>query len=994
MDPIKLLKKEKKHLRRLKDISRAIYRRVALPEVSVYPSAEPVPPGEQYSLDYRAIRGKGIWGGVFGCAWFRVRGTIPESAAGRHVVLHINTGGEGAVYSGTEPRQAISLITSYIDRLQPGAGKSIIEISGCAEAGAGIELYIDAGYNGYYNFPFGRGIFHYAEICVADDGLRDYYYDYLCVASLLSVTDEKERRMKLEKALDESYAVLKARPRVRSSQELCAPNASAGKARMILEPLLSGRPEEGVEFTAIGHSHLDLAWLWPVRETKRKAQRTFTNQLNNAVRYPDYIYGASQPWQFEYIRDNHPGQYKALLGMVERGQMELQGGMWVEADMNIPSGEALIRQIHYGAGFFREEFGAEMRICWLPDVFGYNGNLPQILKKSGLPYFLTIKLSWNEHNRFPYRSFVWQGIDGSEVLVHMPPDDTYNSSGSPACARHAAGNYTERLQAPEALFVYGLGDGGGGPGEAHIELVSRQKSLDGSPRMIPGKASDFFERMEKYRGGLPVHRGELYLEKHQGTYTTQGANKYYNRRCEYALQDLEAFCALAWLRGREYPQDKIDRWWKEALLYQFHDIIPGSSITRVYEESRERYKAILEEVEAERADAAAFMRDGEDPGVFNPTGYSRTEYLRLDDGWYSAETEPYGFAVLEPVTDTDVVKYDGNMIENDCLRLRFSDDGAIVSAASKRDGFEYSGGRMNALRLYRDKWLYYNAWDIDWEYYKKPSRLLKAYRFETFADGPVVTRRQYYKHGRTTIAQDVSLRAGKPVVYFKTTCDYHETFRMLRADFDVSVRAPFVKCDIQMGSIERSTGNETAAEKAQFEICAHKYVDLSDGSHGISLMNDCKYGHRVKGNRMSLNLLRSPVYPDKTADRRHHSFTYALFLHEGGCGAETLAYSYALNKPLYRIDGVGRAFSVASTDDPAVIIETIKRAWSGDGVVVRLFESLGRPAVCRLSTAFDAGDAVETDLRENETRSVDPGRLSFAPFEIKTIKFRVKGYED
>lgn len=972
MEPIKHIRKERKHLRRLKQMRGNIYTKIGPLEVGVHPSCEPLPPGEQQNLDYRPIRRKSVWGGVFDCAWFRVKGVIPSAAQGKHVVVHINVGGEGAVYDGAEPASAITLVMSYIDRLQSGVGKSVIEISPCAKNGEKVELYIDAGYNGYYNYPFGWGIFHYADLCVVDDALLDYYYDYLCIASLLSVEEDRARRAMLSRTLDESFAALKN---------------SVAEAKAILAPLFDGKPDESVTFTAVGHSHLDLAWLWPLRETKRKAQRTFANQINNAARYPEYIYGASQPWQFEYIRDNYPAQYARLKKMAEGGQLEPQGGMWVEADTNLSSGEALIRQILYGTEFFREEFGREMKICWLPDVFGYNGNLPQILKKSGLPYFMTIKLSWNEHNRFPYRSFVWSGIDGSEVLVHMPPDETYNSAGSPACVRHAAENYTEREKAPVALFLHGIGDGGGGPGEAHIELVMRQTSLDRSPRVAHGTAEGFFEDLENYRGALPRYSGELYLEKHQGTYTTQGANKNFNRRCEYALQDLEALCTLAWTEGRKYPDEALDEWWKEVLLYQFHDIIPGSSITRVYEESKERYAIILKEIEAERLNVLGFLSDKSGvKSVFNPTGFSRCEYIKSEDKWYYAETLPYGFAPLSEALSPAGMQCGKDTLENELLALRFSPNGDIISLKSKEDGFEFADGSLNTLRLYRDKWLYYNAWDIDWKYYKKPSRILKAYKTESFIDGPRAVRRSYYRHGKTAITQETVLYAGCPVVYFETSCDYHETFKMLRADFDAAVRSDTVTCDIQLGSIERSTGNVTKEEIAQFEICAHKYVDVSDEKRGLSLLNDCKYGHRVKGNRISLNLLRSPVYPDKTADRGLHSFTYALYPHSGPCGVGTLKYGYMLNKPLQTVAGQININSIASTNNPSVVVETIKRARDGGGVILRLFESQGRGAVCGLETIFRYSKALETDLMENALGPARLEELQFTPFEIKTIK--------
>ena len=950
-----------------------IYIKVAPLQVGVHPSTEPIPPGSQDQLNYRLIHSKHLWGGIYDCAWFRLRGSVPTSSVGKHIVAHVNVGGEAAAYQGDEPKSAITLVMSYIDRLQSSVGKTVIEVAQQARPNQSVEFFLDAGYNGFYGYPFGWGIFQYADLCEVDDELLAYYYDYLCATSLLSVTTDTTKRIGLEKLLDASFV---------------AWANSVENARSILKPLFEGQPDETVSFTAIGHSHLDLAWLWPIRETKRKAQRTFANQLNNALQYPRYLYGASQPWQFEYIKNNYPQQYLALQQMAARGQLELQGGMWVEADTNLASGEALIRQIHYGKKFFLDEFGEDMKMCWLPDVFGYNGNLPQILNKSGLPYFMTIKLSWNEHNRFPYRSFNWYGIDGSQVLVHMPPDDSYTSAGSPACIRHAVENYTEREQAPEALMVYGIGDGGGGPGEAHLELINRQQSLAGSPRVNPGKAVDFFGKLEKYRDQLPHHQGELYLEKHQGTYTTQAANKQFNRRCEYALQDLEALCALTWQKGRPYPQEKLDGWWKEVLLYQFHDILPGSSITRVYDESRTRYETILHEIEIERKEVLAFLSDGRNPSAFNPTSFDRKEYIRQNNNWFQASLAPHGFAPLQELTPQNELHFTEETIENDLLRVKFSAQGDIISAISKKDGAEYANSRLNILRLYRDKWLFYNAWDIDWKYFQKNSTVLKAYRHETFIDGPTVVRRNFYKHCRSTLKQDVVLYPGRSIIYFQTTCDYYETFKMLRADFDLAIQSPSVTCDIQLGSIQRSTGDLTEIEKAQFEICAHKYVDLSDGERGASLMNDCKYGHRVKGNRISLNLLRSPIYPDKTADRCCHEFTYALFLHEGECSTETIKHSYALNKPVYLTMGGVDTVSMAQTDTPAVVVETIKRAYNGDGIILRLYESQGKSASCRLSTTFSYITAMETDLMENELSGIDLDRLKFTPFEIKTIKLK------
>lgn len=974
LEPEKNLKKEIIHLRRLKSIRQAIYKTIARLDVSVHTSDEPVAPGLQRDLKYDSISKKRVWAKVYGCAWFKISGLIPSDSDKKHIVVKINIGGEGAVYSDTEPVSAITSVMSYIDRLDAGTGKSIIEISDFASPGSILELYIDAGFNGYYNLPFGLGIFRYAYLCEVDDNLKDYYYDYLCLASLLSITKDTKRRKEINSLLNRSYVEHKY---------------SIASAREILKSQFDGITEDNILFTAIGHSHLDLAWLWPIRETKRKIQRTFAHQLNNSKKYPEYVYGASQPWLYEYIKNNYPQQYSAIKNMESHNKLELQGGMWVEADMNLSSGEAIIRQILYGKLFFKSEFNQDVQICWLPDVFGFNANLPQILKKSGLHYFMTTKLSWNEHNKFPHNSFIWKGIDNSEVLAHMPLDNTYTSAASPACARYGADNYPERHITPHALMVYGIGDGGGGPGEVHIELLKRQFALEASPKITMGKVIDFFKNLDFYRDMLPKYSNELYLEKHQGTYTTQGKNKNYNRRLEYALQTLEAISSLACQKGIDYPKKKLDEWWKEALLYQFHDILPGSSITRVYTESCIRYEEILKNINYEMDKILSFMKISEGLSFFNPTSFFRNELTKVDDTWYNVLIEPYGFGKACNITDSDI-SFTDDTIENAFISIRFSKDGDIISAIHKKTNKEYAAKRLNTLKLYKDKWLYYNAWDIDWQYYKKRSRTLKAYKNMTFKDGPCVVRRNYYKHNKTTIIQDVIIQSISPVIYFKTDCDYHETFKMLRTDFDVAVDSSYVSCDIQLGTIKRSTGNVTDIEKAQFEICAHKYVDLSDENNGISLLNDCKYGHRVKGNRISLNLLRSPVFPDKNADKSKHSFTYALFMHENKLGTDTLSYAYALNKPLEVLRYATENISIASTDNEAVVIETIKQSESGDGIIIRVYESQGKNAICSIKTALEYYEAVETDLMENEIHEIKINDISFSPFEIKTIKLKWK----
>ncbi|MGN1194232.1 MAG: alpha-mannosidase, partial [Acutalibacteraceae bacterium] len=718
-------------------------------------------------------------------------------------------------------------------------------------------------------------------------------------------------------------------------------------------------------------------------ETKRKAARTFANQISNINAFDGYVYGASQPWQFEYIKNTYPEQFKKIQECVKNGTFEPQGGMWVEADTNLSGGEALIRQIFYGKKFFKDNFGKTVKTCWLPDVFGYNGNLPQIIKKSGLDYFMTIKLSWNEHNKFPYRSFRWQGIDSSEVLTHMPPDETYNSCMSPACTHHAYENYPEKNEAKCGLIVFGNGDGGGGPSDVHVELMKRQSTLRNSPKVTAGKAESFFEKLSENKDLLPLYKGELYLEKHQGTYTTQGRNKRCNRLAEYALSDFEALAAFAYTKGYEYPQEKIDEWWKEVLLYQFHDIIPGSSVKRVYDECLTRYRTILSQIKSAKQEVLDYLSsEGDTCFAYNPNSFSKVGVI---DG-KQIKIEPFGFAEVKNAEKTDSLIATESIITNGLITVRFNTDGEIVSLKDK-DGKEFCADVLNRLKLYFDKPLQYNAWDIDWKYYLKDGKTLKAYRHETVKSADKITRINYYKHYKTEIVQRVSVSQGSDVVEIKTRCDFHELFKMLRAEFYPSVYSDTVKCDIQFGSIERSTENKTLKQQAQFEICAHKYVDVSDGKYGFSLMNDCKYGHRVKDGLISLNLLRSPLSPDRTiADKGFHEFTYAIYPHKDKCSVETLKRAYFLNKPILFFKGKNiPTSSIASTDNENVVIETIKKAYGKNAIIIRLFESQGEKAVTCLQTSFSFKNAKEVNLVEEGGRKVDISNLKFKPFEIKTV---------
>ena len=923
--------------------------------VSVAVTREPVPYEEKDRLGYRRILPGEVWARhVYDCGWFHVTGELPGNAPDdKNILLEVRIGGEGLVWGNNgKPVEMISAKMLPVDSLTVERGKTAVPLTGALTKRGKIDFYIDGGYNGsIFSAPFGVGIFRSARTVRIDPLWYDLYYDYLTALSLYSSLEKGEGGDILS-ALRAAYSA--------------AEKGDPVSARALLRPTLQAGPADFTLY-AVGHSHLDLAWLWPVRETKRKAARTFTKQLNLTERYPEYVYGASQPWQFEYLREHQPAVWARIEAAVAAGRLEPQGGMYVEADTNLSGGEALIRQFYYGKRFWREAFGKETRLCWLPDVFGYNGNLPQIMRGCGIDRFFTIKLSWNEHNRFPYRSFNWSGIDGSGVLVHMAPDETYNSDALPASARHAYENYSEKDVSREALYVYGVGDGGGGPGEGFIELLKRQSELRDTPKVVFSTAERFFDKLETYKEKLPDYRGELYLEKHQGTYTTQGRNKRYNRRTEYALEDLESVCAAAYLQGRPYPQEKLDAWWKEALLYQFHDIIPGSAVGRVYRESTERYEIMLREIDAEKRDALAFLcGEGDAALVYDPLSFSAAKPL--------------------PEKKDEKLSVDDEYLRNGCLTVRFLPDGEIASLRDAH-GTEYSAGYLNRLKLFFDKPLFFNAWDIDWKYHDREGKTLRAYRHELRETENAVTRINFYRHGKTRIRQELTLTAGSDCLTVCTEADWHETFEMLRAEFLPAVTADEVACDIQFGTIRRSACDKTPQEKAQFEICAHKYVDVSDAEKGFSLLNDCKYGHRVKEGLVSLNLLRSPVFPDPRADRGEHVFTYALYPHRGGLSRQTLRRAFELNKPGYAFRGDHGFAPLAAVDNPDVMITLVKKAYDEDAIAVRLYETQGRPAGAALHVKFAYRAAYETDLTEENGTPADPANLSFRPFEIKTLKF-------
>ena len=977
-----------------------IYKKIASLKPQGILSDEPIKWEDLDKSKFKNMRFMQKWADKFGCAWFRFTGTVPEAGKGKRVVARIKLQGEGLVYDKDgHVLQGITQVLSKGDLFHSTIGKQIVDISPCAEGGEEVELYVDAGFNGKLRFENMSAHLRRYDLAVMDEELNSYYYDYIeayfLMCKLLGDAEGMKdsdvgkaevysaRAKELDEGMKNAWKVFKEQ--------------GAAKAREALAPVLF-RPIDypAVTHYAVGHAHIDLAWLWPLRETRRKIGRTFANQLRNIKKYDNFIFAESQAQMFTWLKEDYPEVFEQVKKYVDEGRIELQGGMWVESDCNLPSGESWIRQFLYGKRYFKEEFGKDMKMCWLPDCFGFPATLPQVIKGCGMDYFMTIKIMSNTVNEFPHSSFKWKGLDGSEVLAHMEPAGDYNSGASPLAIFKSNKRNKEKESVPVCLLLYGDGDGGGGPGEGHIEYVSRmQKGIYGLAPVKPSKAIDFFEELEKYNDVIPEYDGELYYERHQGTYTSQAAAKLWNRRMENMLHLVELLGAEGKLRGVSYDRALVESIWKEVLLYQFHDVLPGSSIKRVYDESRERYKELYKQIQGVAAKLIDDMSSGESEEytAINPVDFARKEFIRVEDKWYSVDLPAMGAGKIAPVEHIDVssLTFGENTISNGLITITFGKGGEITSLFDVKNAKELvrEGQYFNKLTVYEDPFMYYNAWDIRMDYDKLKKHSLKLEGSDTYIDGVRVVRRNRYRFMDSQFEQTVALTLGDTLVQFDMDADWHEELKMLRADFIPSVFADKVKCDIQFGQIDRSTKNDTSIEQAQFEVCAHKFVNLDGEDYSLALFNRCKYGHKVKEGMLSLALLRAPRFPDPECDRGSHHISYALYPHkEKFEESDVKARAYCYNNVVMLRKANFEEKCPVGVEGDGVILETVKVAEDEKGIVARLYEYKGKETKAKVSFA-SKGAAFECDMLENKKGKAELSKLAFKPFEIKTLYFEL-----
>lgn len=1010
---------------RLLALKRITYKRIVELDCSYIKDVEPIAYDNilKRQTEFKTIKKGETWGKAYDCAIFHIWGKIPENYKDKNLFIVFDFEGE-AFYldENFNPYFSVNSRLSIMDYFQFSWNLRIRKLTEIEKEKGFIDCYLDASFNGKIIQPFGKARFFSAYISQCNEQLREYYFDYLHFSYLYCSLENEKLRRKLLDILNESYYLLKK-----------SNFSNILEARQLLSQayhLSNNKPT--YEISAIGQAHLDMAWLWPLRETKRKSVRTYINTINLIENYPFYIFGTSQPQQLEWIKQLYPKIYDKIKTYILKGNIELQGGMWVEADCNLPSGESLVRQILFGKKYFKQEFGINVKTCWLVDAFGFPASLPQILKKSGLDYFCTIKLFWNNFNKFPHTTFLWEGIDGSKVLAHMPPEGTYTSEATAISIKQSETQFKEKNIINSFLLVFGNGDGGGGPQTSHLELLKRYKNTQYTPELTFEKAIDFFTKIEKFKDKLPIYKGELYLEKHQGTLTTQAKNKLFNRKIEIKLHNLEVLATLAYINGYNYPSTFFEEIYKEVLLYQFHDILPGSSVKRVYDETTNRYNLLFEKCEKLQDVLVDFLssnfmnaqnnniQKSDTPkneiekniascnknidinsnnnekityGI-NLTGFSRKEYIKQKENWFYVNLEPYSASILEKYdiseNSTPNLFYGDDFIENDLLLLKFAKDGSICFLLDKKNKKQICGKFLNRLILYKDKWLFYNAWDIDFNYRKKPKKVLKEISHICFIDGPKVIRRNIYKYKKTKIVMDTILTENSNLIEFSLDIEFYEKFKMLRTEFNPCFFSEEVTCEIQFGVIKRSTLDNDPISKAQFEICAHKFVDVSNENYGLALLNDSKYGHRVKNGIISLNLLRSPIYPDKTADRGKHHIRYALYPHINNFENSDVTQTAILfnNEPILVSKRLSFE-SIIKSDTPNIVIDTIKKAENSNGVIVRLYESIGKTCKAKIKTSFNYNNTYEVDLLENIIKPIKIDELDFSPFEIKTLLFEL-----
>ena len=872
-----------------------------------------------------------------------------------------------------------------------------------------------------------------AEFGVLDTAADDFYYLAMAALETHELLDENnEYKSYILNQLVETFRLVDF-----TNKKSEAYYKSLQTALDYLRDRLKGQGKPGVNVTMLGHTHIDVAWLWRLRHTREKTARSFSTVNRLMEKYPEYIFIQTQPQLYDYLKEDYPDIYEHIKRRVAEGRWEPSGAMWVECDCNLASGESIIRQILVGKNFFKKEFDYESEFLWLPDVFGYSWALPQILKKSGVNTFMTTKISWNDTNRLPYDTFIWRGMDGSEVTTHFVTTTelndvtyTYNGESRPYAIKGVWDNYRNKDLNRDLLISYGFGDGGGGPTREMIKYIEAAKLMPGIPNVETGRATEYFRKLNEtikenpYNGYLPIWDGELYLEFHRGTYTSQGYNKKMNRFMEYKLREEEMLSVFAEkLFDKPYNREEFLKAWKIVLCEQFHDILPGSSIHEVYEDSHEEYERALKYIEnATKAAKASFVTEKENAfTLFNQANWERDSIVKVPSG---AETYEYtdseentlpshrcgehdhvyvkGLKPLVFSTITRSVKackeassFTENTVETPYYIVSWDDKGRLVRLYDKSADREVipEGKFANVIQIFEDKPRCFDAWELE--------STIDLKKEEIPCDGNIIKTKNElgyfihftYNYNNSKIMQTMCLYNDKRRIDFKTIVEWKESQKILKTAFSVDIRGVFARYDVQEGNIVRPITRNTSWEAAKFEVVAHKWADLSETGYGVALLNDCKYGYDIKEDTMRLSLLKSATDPDYSADYGTHEFTYSLYPHKEewyNAGLEEEAFD--LNSPVVVLDGASALGneSLIGFDAENVVLDAFKKAENEEAYVLRFHEYTGRRGRLTLTTGLKFDSWCESDLMENPLGEWKQTAIEVEvkPYEIKTIMLK------
>lgn len=979
-------------------------------------------------LEWRKVKGGEAWGEEWNSAWFRGSVTVPQELDGETVYLRAVTGGPEAMLF------VDGIIRGSFDPNHPAR---VMDLS--AKGGKTYDIALEA-YAGH-NFP---GV-HPSHTEGSADGVvyvrkedrkfssvdlvverKEVTRFVLGLQSLRQLADSLEphslRRGQIQHAYDAIFRAVWARPEETTEDRWLAGLAEAWK---VMEPLLAQKngptvPNMGV----IGHSHIDTAWLWTIAETWRKLGRTYSSVLALMDQYPEFKFTQSAAYHYEKARELYPEVFNRVVERVKEGRWEVNGAMYIEPDCNIPSGEAFVRQCLVGQRSYREMFGHLTDALWQPDVFGYSAALPQILQKSGVKYFLTTKLSWNDTNRFPYDTFHWQGIDGTKVLAHF---NEMQNEIDPARLTKLWQDVQHKDVQDRRLVGFGYGDGGGGPTAEMIQLARICEDLEGCPKATYTTVTEFMNTMEAELDALPTWVGELYLELHRGTLTSIAEIKKLNRACEFAMRDAEFIWTLAALEGKKYPRAEMLAQWKVLLVNQFHDILPGSSIAAVNDQAKLELGNCELEANALQDGAVRQLAGsvGDHLSIANTLSWERSgelsfryfdhidlipagEKIQVVKDVQGADLAVVTGLTLPPLSIVPVegvekapelpsaFTINGDEIETPFAKIRLGEYGEIVSLFDKAARREISKGALNLLEIGEDVPAVWDNWDIDRDQRNKLFPLGQPLSRKVVADGPLQLRieTEYVFGVGSKLKQHIVFHATTPRVDFETTVDWHEKYQFLKTRFDLDILADTARHEIQFGHVLRGTHDNTTWDRAQFDVCAHKWTDISEEGYGVAFLNDSKYACTVKEGTYRLSLIKSGRHPDPRGDEGFHVFRYAMLPHQGGFSVETVVRpAYEFNVAPLRIEGVNPVTAnLLTVEAPNVIVEAVKWAEDSEALVVRLYEAGRTGTHTRLQFGSPIKAVSETNLLEEEGVEIpvtDNGvNLYLRPFEIKTLVIR------